>query len=342
MNRRLFLTSSAAALAACHRDQRPGLNLFNWSSYVGPETIARFEAESGARVRYSVYESNEEMLARVLSGNSGWDIVFPTHYFLTPMREEGLLAPLDHNLLPGLRNIDAAFRGRPWDPDLRYSVPYMWNATGIIHNAKQTGEITAWKDLWSPKLAGRMTMLDDPVEVFSAALFKLGYSISSRDAAELGKAQAEAAAQKKLLRAYLNAEVRDQLVAGDVLAAQLWSTTAQQAIDAAPHLRFVYPSEGFPLYLDSAVILRESPRKELAHKFLDYVLRPEVAADIASSARTGTANAAARAILPKEARENATLYPPPEVTARGQWFETLPPATQRLRDRMWTEIKSGG
>ena len=106
-------------------------------------------------------------------------------------------------------------------------------------------------------------------------------------------------------------------------------------------MKFVYPSEGFPLYLDSAVILEESPRKELAHRFLNYLLRPDVAADIAASARTGTANRAARAVLPAATRDNLTLYPAADVMARGQWFETLPPDIQRIRDRMWTEVKSG-
>jgi spermidine/putrescine transport system substrate-binding protein len=156
----------------------------------------------------------------------------------------------------------------------------------------------------------------------------------------LRAAQREAVAQKPLLRAYLNAEVRDQLVSGDVLAAQLWSTTAQQAIDAAPGLAFAYPAEGFPFYCDCAVVLRESRRARLAHQFLDYLLRPQVSAQIVQSTKTATANGGARELLPEPVRNNPVLYPPPEIFNRGEWPQTLPPATQRLRDRLWTEIKS--
>ncbi len=183
-------------------------------------------------------------------------------------------------------------------------------------------------------------MLDDPEDLLGACLKKLHYPFSSTDPLELRRARDEAVAQKPLLRAYLNAEVRDQLVSGDVLAAQLWSTTAQQAIDAGAPLAFAYPDEGFPLYCDCAVVLRESRRSRLAHQFLDYLLRPKVSARIVEATKTATANGAARALLPQAVQESPVLYPPPDVVARAEWPKTLPPATQRLRDRLWTEIKS--
>ncbi len=339
MKRRAFLASGAAAVG-CSQDRRPRLNVFNWSAYVAPDTIPNFEAEFGVKVRYSTYESNEEMLARVFSGNSGWDVVFPSNYFIRPMRESGLLAPLRHDLLPGLNNLAGMFRAPQWDQKLEWSVPYMWAATGIVYNRKVQPAPETWADMWSSRLSGQMTMLDDPGEVLGAALLKLGHKLNSQDNTDLMAAKADAMVQKKLLRAYLNAEVRDQLVAGDVLAAQLWSTTAQQAMDSAPHLDFSFPREGFALYVDNAAILRESRRQDLAHKFIDYLLRPNVAAAISVSARTASANGAARALLPAKEQENRVLYPTDETLARGQWFETLTPQAQRLRDRLWTEIKS--
>jgi spermidine/putrescine-binding protein len=130
------------------------------------------------------------------------------------------------------------------------------------------------------------------------------------------------------------------LVAGDVVAAQLWSTTSQQAIDALPELTFCFPSEGFAVYPDTCVVLEESPRKEAAHMFLDYLLRPNVAAAIVQATRTATVNADARALLPPETRNNQTLYPPPEIMKRGEWAKASTPEIQRLRDRLWTEVKS--
>lgn len=339
MNRRSF-TIAMAGLAGCTPTNARRLNVFNWSAYVAPETVPNFEKRAGVRVRYSIYESNEEMLARVFSGNSGWDVVFPTHYIVPPMREQGLLAALDHKKLGNLKHIDPAFQHPVSDPDLQHSVPYMWNATGILYNKKVTPAPVQWADLWEPHWKGHLTMLDDPAEVFAAALRKLGFSLNSQVPRELQAAKEEAVRQKPLLRAYLNTEVRDQAVAGDILGAQIWSTTAQQAIDASPDLAFVYPRDGFPLSLDCAVVLEESPRKEMALEFLNYLLEPAVNARIAESMRTATANGTARDLLSPATRNNQTLYPPPEVMGNAEWFATVTPQAQRLRDRLWTEIKS--
>jgi spermidine/putrescine transport system substrate-binding protein len=339
VNRRHFLLG-AAGLAACNRDPRPRLNVFNWSSYIAPDTVPKFETEFGVRVRYGTYESNEEMLARVMGGNSGWDIVFPTDYIVRPMLANALLAPISREPLTNLAQLDPGFQQPEWDPQLKWSVPYMVTAAGIAYNRKLRPAPQAWADMWDQRLRGRMTMLDDPFDTMGACLKKLGFSINSSDTEQLRRAQVEAVRQKPLLRAYLNAEARDQLVSGDVLAAHMWNTTAQQAMDSSAEIGFVYPAEGYSVYPDCAVILRESKRPELAHEFINFLLRPDIAAANALAARTTTTNRGARQILPEEFRNNPTLYPAPEIVARGEWARTLDPATQRLRDRLWTEIKS--
>lgn len=336
MKRRTFLMG--AGLAAC--DRRPRLNVFNWSSYIEPAMLTRFSDETGIRVRYGVYESNEEMLAKVMTGNSGWDVVFPTHSRIGPMAHAGLLAPLDHRLLRNVGNLAERFQKPPWDAGLRYCVPYMWNATGIAYDRQLQPPLAAWSDLWEARLQGRLTMLDDAEDVLGACLLKRGLPFDASDAGSLAVAKADAIAQKRLLRAYLNAEVRDQLVAGDVLAAQLWSTTAQQAMRDAANLAFAFPREGFPLYADNAVILAESPRQSAAHRFLDYLLRPAVAAANARAAETATANGAALALLPEALRNSPVLYPDTTVLARGLWPQTIAREGQRRRDRVWTEIKA--
>jgi spermidine/putrescine transport system substrate-binding protein len=340
MRRRTLFFLGLSGLAGCARSRQPRLNVFNWSNYVGEDTIARFEAGSGARVRYAIYESNEEMLARVMTGNSGWDVVFPSNYFIGPMREMNLLAPIDRSRLPNLSNLDPLFERPSWDPGIQWSVPYMWGSSGILFNTMRGAPPTSWADLWQPTHRGGMTMLDDPAEVFGAALKKLGLPLNTPEESHLRQAHHEALRQKPLLRAYLNAEVRDQMVAGDVTVCQLWATTAQQAIDAAPRLRYIYPSEGFALYADCAVILRESKRSELAHQFIDFLLRPEVAASIVRISRTATANRAARELLPPEVSSLQSLYPDSATLRRGEWFAPMPAQAQRLRDRLWTELKS--
>lgn len=336
MKRRTFLAAAAGA-AACSRG--PRLNVYNWSDYVAPDTVANFEREFGIFVRYGTFESIPEMLAKVMSGNSGWDVVFPSAEYVQPMREMGLLARLQPERLPNLNALEPMFRKPPWDPELDWSVPYMHGVTGIVH---QSGlAVRKWADLWDAQLAGRVTMLDDPPEVLGACLKMLGYSLNSGDPKELKQAQQEAITQKRVLRAYLNAEVRDQLVAGDVGAAQAWAVTAAQAMQAAPEkLAFAFPEEGFARFADTMAVLRESRRQEAAHQFIDYLLRPEVNAKIVIATQTATANAAARAQLPAALRDNPVLYPPAETLARGEWFEPQPAASQRLRDRLWTEIKS--
>ncbi|MEO8028432.1 MAG: spermidine/putrescine ABC transporter substrate-binding protein [Bryobacteraceae bacterium] len=338
MNRRLFLMGVAGA-AGCSRESRPRLNVYNWSDYVAPDTISNFEQEFGVSVRYGVFESAPELLAKVMTGNSGWDVVFPPNDYIQPMREMDLVARLRHDWLKNLDQLEPQFLRPPWDPDLTSCVPYMHGSTGIVYQ-KSVEPISAWADLWSDRLRGRITMIDDPIEVFGACLKKLGLPLNSSDPGELRRAQKEAIDQKRLVRAYLNAEVRDQLVAGDVLAAQAWAITAQQAMDASPKLAFAHPEEGFALFADNIVILRESKRLELAHRFVDYLLRPRVNAAVVLTTKTATCNAGARRLLPESIRKNPVLYPPPEMLARAEWFAPQSIAGQRLRDRLWTEIKS--
>jgi len=342
MTRRTLFFLGIPGLAGCSGRRRLRLNVFNWSNYIADDTLPRFETETGIRVRYAIYESNEEMLARVLTGNSGWDIVFPSHYYIQPMRDLGLLQRLDLARLPNVKHFDTMFQAPPWDARHEWSLPYMWGGCGIAYSPNVQPEPRRWRDLWDPRWKGKVTMLDDPNEVFGAALKMLGASVNSTSEAELRSAQQLALQQKPLLQAYLNAEVRDQLVAGDVWAAQMWGTIAQQAIDAAPHLNFCYPEEGFSLYADNAAILKESRRAELAHQFLDYLLRPQVNADVVKAVRSATANRSARELLPPALANLETLYPHEETLKRGEWFAPLPAATLRLRDRLWTEIKASG
>lgn len=333
MNRRLFFLS-LSGLAGCTRPATRRLNILNWSDYVAPETLSDFEREFSVRVRYGTYESLEEMLARVMSGNSGWDVVFPTNYYIEPMTALDLLAPLDLSRL-------SDFAAPPWDPAKRWCVPYMTGATGILYQADLKPAVEAWDDLWHSRMHNRMTMLDDPAEVIGACLKKLGYSLNSGDPAQLQAAKREALRQKPMLRAYVNEIVRDQVVAGELLAAQVWRSTAMRAMEAAPgKLGFVYAKEGYPIYCDNIAVLRESKRYELAHQFIAYMQRPEVAMRVSQTKLESTVNPGARALLPAALRDNQTLYPPQDVIARGEWFQPLPGPTQRLRDFIWTEIKS--
>ncbi len=323
MKRRYFFLG-LAGLAGCTGSGKPRLNVINYSDYIARETLTGFEREFGVELRYSaVIEGSEETIARTMSGNSGWDVVFPENRLVQPMREMGLLRQLEAVRLPNLSHLAGLFRKPAWDQSIEWSAPYLWSCCGILAG-KQAGELSRWQDLWQPRYRGKITMLDEPSEVFAACLKILGYSINTDSPEELRRAQKLALDQKQVLRAYLNTEVRDQVAAGDVWAAQLWQGSAQLSIDQAPELRFVHPAEGYSLYCDCVGILAESRRKELAHEFINYLYRPEVAR---------ANSAASRALSPCAAGNE-------KVLERGEWFRTSSGPTQRLRDRLWTEIKS--
>ena len=281
------------------------------------------------------------MLAKVLAGGARWDVPFPSNTLIGPLARRGLLQPLDHGRLPDFPNLDPRFLDPAWDRGNRYTVPYMWGVSGIVYNSKAAPNApAAWADLWSPALKGKITMMDDPAEVLGACLKKLGYSLNSVDERELEAARLEAVRQKPLLRAYINAEVKPQLIAGDVWVAQLWNGDAYQAISENADLKYCFPSEGYALYLDSAVILKQSPNKDAAHRWINFLLRPEVGASIARATLFATPNAKARQLLEPGLRQNPDLYPPPERLANGEWFAEISPQGQQLRDRIWTEIKA--
>ncbi|MBV9939622.1 MAG: spermidine/putrescine ABC transporter substrate-binding protein [Acidobacteriaceae bacterium] len=340
MHRRTFLIGVAGALTSCTSGRLHRLNVYNWDNYVARSTVPEFERRFNCTVRYAVYGSAEEMLAKVMSGNSGWDVVFPSNSFVGPMQELGLLAQLDHAKLPNLLHLDGEFQSPQWDPLLQWCVPYMHSATGILYSKRASPSPRCWADLWTGSYRRRMTMLDDPAEVFAACLKRLGHSVNSADERQLKAARDLAIQQKPLLRAYLNEEVRDQVVAGDVLAAQMWAQVAQVAMDNSSDLAFAFPQEGFPLYADNVCILRESKHRDLAYEWLNYLLEPQVAAAIATEITAATANASARKLLPLKMQNNPVLYLDSETRKRGEWFRALPPSAQRLRDRYWTEIKS--
>ncbi len=340
MNRRIFLMGVAGALAGCTSGRRRRLNVLNWENYVASNTIPDFEREFQCKVRYSTYGSTEEMLARVMAGNSGWDVVFPSNSFVGPMRDLDLLERVDHKRLTNLGALDKYFQSPEWDPSLDWCVPYMFSATGIVYSKKVPHPVTGWADLWQNDYGRRVTMLDDPAEMFAACLKRLGESINSSDDRLLRQARDLAIKQKPLLRAYLNEEVRDQVVAGDVLAAQMWAQVSQGAMEASHDLAFCFPSEGFPRYADNSSVLRESKHRDLAWEFVNYLLRPIVTRDTVIAWRTATVNRAARETLPPELGNNPVLYPPEEVLKRGEWFRAIPGEAQKRRDIYWTEIKS--
>lgn len=311
------------------------LRIFNWSDYIAPETLSRFERESGVRVSYDTFESNEEMVAKLVAGGSGYDIVGPTSYLVPVLVEGGLIAPIDHAVLRNWGNLIPQFVNAPTDPGGRYSMPYQWGTTGIAYRADLLTEPpSSWGLFADATLAGKLTMLDDGREVLGTMLKWRGHSINSVVPAELGRAKRDATAVKPNLRAYISASVKGQLISGDVRAAQIWSSDARQAQLEEARIQYVIPREGSEIYIDTLAICRTAPHRRAAHAFLDFILRPEVAADIATLTGGGPVNAGAITRMERP-------VPPPDAAllARLEFQRDLGAATD-LWDRIWTEVKS--
>ncbi|HET6361598.1 MAG TPA: spermidine/putrescine ABC transporter substrate-binding protein [Gemmatimonadota bacterium] len=309
------------------------LAIYNWSDYVAENTISGFEEEYGVEVIYDTYESNEEMLAKLQAGAAGYDVVFPTGYIIEAMIAGGLLAPIRRELLTNWGNLSPIFLDPPFDPGNAHSVPYLWGMTGV---AWRTDRVEATPESWGvfhdDRWNGKMTLLDDSRDVIAAFLKFNGFSINSTVPSELEAAKGDAIEAGTHIRAFVSAPVKGQLVSGDVWIAQLWDGDTRQAAAEEPAIAFALPREGAPIYADALVIPRSAPHKRAAHAFIDYVLRPDVAAEISDATGYGTANAAARPRNPKP-------YPSTEELTRLEFARDLGEGT-RLWDRIWTEIKS--
>ncbi len=335
--------ASLGTLGACaeRRPLQPGLepelNIYNWSDYIGRETIAGFEYETGVRVTYDTYESNEEMAARLVAGATGYDLCVPSSYLLPPLVAGGLLQPLDPARLPGWEHLEPLFTTRGVAGGATYGVPWQWGMTGIAYRADLLPVApSSWRAFLEPgPAAARMTMLDDGREVLGAMLKMRGRSLNSTDPAELRTAGDDALAAKANLAAYVSAPVKGQLVAGDIWMAQLWNGDTRQAQLEQPQLAFALPEEGSLLWTDYLAIPHGAPHPRSARAFVEYVLRPEVAAGISEATGYGSPNRGAI-----ERMRDPIRYPTVEQLARLEYQRDLGSATE-LWDRTWTEVKAG-
>ncbi len=311
------------------------LNLYLWSDYVAESTIPNFEKEFGVKVTLDTFESNEEMIAKLLAGASGYDLILPTSNLFAALFANDVVTRLSRRYLTNWANVAPIFVDPPWDPGNAHSVPWAWGTTGIVYRKdKITVPPDSWSVFFDSAYRGKMTMLDDIRDVIGTFLKYRGKSLNSSAPADLAQAKADAVAAKANLKAYVSAPVKAQLIAGDVWLAQLWSGDAAQAMAEEPELGYVIPKEGSMIFTDGLAIPKTARHRRAAHEFMNYVLRPEVGAAIADKTGYGTPNQAAlpltRAKVP---------YPTAEELARLEYQTDLGAAAQEW-DRLWTEIKS--
>ena len=320
------------------------LIVYNWADYLPKEVLTRFTKETGIKVKYSTYDTNEVMYAKVKTlGGGGYDIVVPSTYYVDRMRQEGLLAELDKSKLPNLKNLDPKVLNQPYDPGNTYSVPYLWGSTGIAVRPDRKGgvpDIKSWADLWRPELKRQLLLIDDVREVFMMALRVLGYSGNTRSEAEIE------AAYNKLKELMPNVKVfnaespKDAYLSGEVRVGMIWNGEAFMAQKEVKDLRFVMPTEGPSLWMDNLVIPKKAPNPEAAHRFIDFLLRPEIAKLITEDVGYTSPNLAAIALLPEKVRNNRTAYPSTEDLAKGEFQVDVGDALP-VYEKYWQRLKAG-
>ncbi len=355
----LVLTLAAVPAWA---DGAKQLNIYNWSDYIAPDTVARFEHETGIKVNYDVYDSNEVLEAKLLAGHSGYDLVVPSASpFLARQIAAGVYQPLDKSKLHNYGNLDPQIlaAAAKADPGNRYGVPYLWGTTGIGYNkamvaaalgpaAPTDSDRLLFDPANAKKLAGcGISLLDTAQELFPAALAYLGRDPLSRTAADLERAAAVIGAIRPYIRKFNSSEYINDLANGDLCIAYGWSGDVVQARNRAREAKngvtiaYTIPKEGAMMWIDMMAIPKDAPHPDAALRFIDYVLRPETIAAISNAVAYANPNLGATALVNPALRDDPGIYPPPAVRARLFFDTPVTAAYERLRTRSWTRVKTG-
>lgn len=323
-----------------HKARGGELNVFIWSNYLPDNVIAEFERRYDAKLNVELYDSNEALLARLQSGGASYDIVVPSDYMVTVLREQGLLDELNRDLLTNISNLDPRFVSLPFDPANRHSIPYMWGTTGLAYRKdKVSGIVDSWQALWDARYKDRIAMLDDVRETFGAALKLLGKSLNSEDEHDIEAAAVLLMEQKPLVKAYDSGGFDQMLLSGDAWLAQAYSGQIAKAIAENPAIAYVIPKEGCTIFVDNMCVPRNSRNRELAHEFINFVLEAKIAADIANGTGYSSVNLAGRAFIRPDLLTNEAAYPPRDALERCEFIREIG-SMVGVYDRLWTEIKS--
>jgi putrescine transport system substrate-binding protein len=338
------------------------LNVYNWSDYIAPDTVANFAKATGIKVNYDVYDSNEVLEAKLLAGHSGYDVVVPSAApYLARQAASGVYRKIDKAALKNYGNLDPQILAAAAnaDPGNQFGVPYMWGTTGFGYNRTQvkkalgdaaaTGSSALIFDPANAKKLGAcgIELLDSAQELFPAALAYLRADPLSRTQADLDRAAAALEAIRPSIRKFHSSEYINDLANGDICVAWGYSGDVVQARNRAEDAKngvdiaYTIPKEGAMIWIDMMAIPADAPHPENALKFIDYILRPEVAAKISDTVAYANPNMAATKLVDPKISGDANIYPPQEVRARLFFDKPVTPQYERVRTRAWTRIKTG-
>jgi len=358
------LALCAAACGQRHQatagPEEPVLNIYNWADYIGINTIAEFERRTHIKVVYEVYDSNHTLEVKMLAGHSGYDIVSTTTGFYGRQIKAGAYLPLDKSKLPNWKNLDPAVLAvqSQADPGNRYAVPYLNAMNGLVYNVDlvKTRMADAPTDslamIFDPKVIAHfadcgVTFLDSPEDVIQLALAYLHLDPNSRRVEDLQTAERTVMAVRPYVRTFDSSLYWSQLASKEVCLSIAWSsdyTVAQARAredGTGAHLAFIFPKEGSNITYNALLIPASAPHPQAAHEFLNFILEPQVIAEITNDIHYGNDNLAARPFVKSELLGDPTVYPPPELRSRLYMPEELGADYDRLRTRVWTHIKTG-
>lgn len=321
------------------------LNLYAWGGEIPEFIIRQFEKESGVKVNVSSYESNEIMYAKLrTAANAGYDIVMPSGYFVSRMRDHGMLEQLDKSKLTNWKHVNPTFLHAAYDPTSTYSIPYLWGITGIYVNEQNYSPSTVqhWQDLWDARFVNQLMLIDDMREVFAMAMFSLGYPLNDENPTHIEKAYLKLKTLMKNVKVFASDTLISTMIDEDANVGMAWNGDAYKASRENQHIRFIAPKEGFVIWVDNFVLLKSAPHKEAAYKFFNFIMQPEIAKDIALYSHYPTANLTAQKLLPPAIKNNPIAYPPQEALKHGKFQTDLSPATLAIYEKYWDELKMGG
>ncbi|MBM5812761.1 MAG: polyamine ABC transporter substrate-binding protein [Gammaproteobacteria bacterium] len=364
-----LLTAAVISLAGCGGKEESApvpvaeakeLRVYNWSDYIAEDTIANFEQQSGIKVTYDVFDSNEVLETKLLAGRTGYDVVVPSANFLERQIQAGVFMQLDPAKLPNLGNMDPEIMARvaQHDPGNAHAVPYLWGTTGIGYNpdkvkaALRVDAITSWAQILDPASAAKLaqcglTLLDAPSEVVDSALIFLGRDPNSEAAEDLAAAEELLQKIRPHVRYYHSSQYINDLATGEICVALGWSGDVLQARDRGAeaetpvNVAYSIPSEGAIMWFDMLAIPADAPHPGNAHAFINFVMDPQVIAGVSNYVSYANGNAASVALLSDDVRHDASVYPTAEVAARLHPHLAESQEYSRELNRAWTRIRTG-
>lgn len=318
------------------------VNVYAWSGEVSDDLIKQFEKETGIKVNFSTYQSNEVMFAKLrTSAGASYDVVMPSSYFIDRMRKLKMIAEIDKSKVPNLKNLSPEFQHTHYDPTGSYSVPFLWGVTGIFVNSQYIDpkSIRTWQDLWNPKFDDQLLMLDDTRELFSMALISLGYSPDETNPTHITQAFDKLQQLMKNVKVFSSETVISILIDEDAMLGMCWNGDAYKASRDNKNIKFIFPEDGFLMWIDNFAVPAGAPHKNAAYAFINFMLRPESGRETALSMNYPITNKAGQQLLPPEIRNNPIIYPPANIMKRALQQRDLNEETQELYEKYWEKLK---